>query len=1111
MTKILPPRLPRVFYRKRLIQKLLKYQDKKLVLILGQAAQGKSTLAALYLKSIEAMSIWINLGEEDSDHVSLCRLMIRSIRSSLAHADSPPLQSSFTKGMIFRKQEMCFGEWAEEICTALDQNTYIILDGLERLQEGSSSLLFLQEFLENLPGHIHLIGLTRKMPQLKLQALKMRQEYAVIANAELAFTVKETEAFCRELRVLDVSKEEVKAIHRITEGWVGGLIIWSEVLERTSGSARELLLEDVSHQFENEVFHYFDEEIFSRLSALEQEFLLKASIFSQSEPSFLNEMAGVVNAEDILQGLALKNLFVRVTYDAKRKVRLFCYHPLFRKFLQAKRDATMSEDKRCTLYARAAGISERRGDYEAAVGYYLEAKAYEQAASAVTKIGTILLRQGRGEDLKLLLKELPGPLVEDNPWLLLYLAQTTEGNDLSGNAPIIEKAYCLFESAGDLQGQLLSMAELLYTCTNRGYDSTPISILLKKGEKLLSSPGSLSYPFETMKLLIQLGFALMLRGSNPRMGSNACHDAYIIARGSGDTPHSILALTNAVFGLGMLGEFERAEDLNREIGEIMDRGSCSEFMVLNLCASMNIFLGKGDLENAKKTVDAACREAQKHGLTFLYAVALMYDLMFRKYVGEFSETEEIARHLLALAASLNNRFLHGQVHMWLGMARYFKGDLDSALPCVDEAEEILSDEASRGETQLHLIKLIRGLIHVRHGIQDRTEPDLHAAMEYFHTISSKGLSMDANLVMALLKWQQNDRDETARYLNAGLSLAEAQGYDHSFTLTKRDLARACALAIEVNTEPGTKIFAASLLMEKLAAEAVTELEWLSSHGSAFSRRKVWEMRKAIHHSLAPRLDIITLGGFQVLRDGKPIEEKDWERIQPKNLLKAVIARGCRGVTKDMLMEDLWPEVDTEAQEGSFRVTLFRLRKILEPDMSKEFGSSYIHIKDNLVGICGRRCAVDVLSLMTLIRKGEEEQKKGSVDKAMAFFEEARSLYRGDFLPDDLYASWAETERALVNKQGIGLLLKMARLYEVSLDQDNAVSCYEQCLHVDPLVEEAYRGLMKVYLRKGMINQALMVYKECEKALQKGLDMGPEKLTEDLHREIAKASSMHKKH
>jgi DNA-binding SARP family transcriptional activator len=92
-----------------------------------------------------------------------------------------------------------------------------------------------------------------------------------------------------------------------------------------------------------------------------------------------------------------------------------------------------------------------------------------------------------------------------------------------------------------------------------------------------------------------------------------------------------------------------------------------------------------------------------------------------------------------------------------------------------------------------------------------------------------------------------------------------------------------------------------------------------------------------------------------------VEEKEWEGRQPQLLLKAIIAHGLKGVPKDVLMEDLWPEASPDLTEKNFKVNLHRLRKVLEPAMDKTFGSSYVHLKANLVSLDPELCQVASMS------------------------------------------------------------------------------------------------------------------------------------------------------
>jgi ATP/maltotriose-dependent transcriptional regulator MalT len=85
--KITPPRLSAILPRPRLLERLKQDQDKKLTFILGQAAQGKTTLGVSYVQSSEIPSAWINLGPEDSDAVNFFYSLVWSLQRVLKDID----------------------------------------------------------------------------------------------------------------------------------------------------------------------------------------------------------------------------------------------------------------------------------------------------------------------------------------------------------------------------------------------------------------------------------------------------------------------------------------------------------------------------------------------------------------------------------------------------------------------------------------------------------------------------------------------------------------------------------------------------------------------------------------------------------------------------------------------------------------------------------------------------------------------------------------------------------------------------------------------------------------------------------------------------------------
>jgi DNA-binding SARP family transcriptional activator len=293
----------------------------------------------------------------------------------------------------------------------------------------------------------------------------------------------------------------------------------------------------------------------------------------------------------------------------------------------------------------------------------------------------------------------------------------------------------------------------------------------------------------------------------------------------------------------------------------------------------------------------------------------------------------------------------------------------------------------------------------------------------------------------------------------------------------------------------------TLLKTRLSSMAEEKLKELAIHSDPGIRKKVWEIRRAIHRSKVPRLRIETLGGFQVFRGDSSLEEKDWDRNQPKKLLKAIISHGNQRIPKEILMEDLWPEENPEAAERNFKTPLQRLRKSLEPAIHEEFGSSYVHLHDNFVILDHELCQVDVDLFLSLLKKGDEKEKEGDIKSALSFYDKAIEIYKGDFLPEELYAPWVDAKREELTGKYIEILNRLANLHERQGSLGKAIACHKKAIQADPLSDESCQRLMTLYYNRGMVNEALRAYEACRKALETGLNTNPDPTTTALYKKI----------
>jgi DNA-binding SARP family transcriptional activator len=276
---------------------------------------------------------------------------------------------------------------------------------------------------------------------------------------------------------------------------------------------------------------------------------------------------------------------------------------------------------------------------------------------------------------------------------------------------------------------------------------------------------------------------------------------------------------------------------------------------------------------------------------------------------------------------------------------------------------------------------------------------------------------------------------------------------------------------------------------------------LSEDAVSDTQEKILEVKRAIHRSRVPHLNIKTLGGFQLFRDETLVEESEWEANQPRLLLKAIIAHRSRGVPKDVLIEALWPEISPLSGERNFKVILHRLRRTLEPEMDKGLGSSYIHLKGNLIYLDEGLCHVDLDDFLSCCRRGEKKDQEGDTKSTITLYRQAIELYSGDFLPEDRYVPWVEAKREELQGRYVNLLFRVAELLEMRGNLKSATDYYRKVIQIDRSWEAAYQRLMLNYSSRGMRNAALKAYQDCLKALREELDTEPDTLTTSLYRKL----------
>jgi ATP/maltotriose-dependent transcriptional regulator MalT/DNA-binding SARP family transcriptional activator len=1102
LSKITPPQLTNTLPRPRLLNLFKKNTDKRLILILGQAAQGKSTLAASFLEQVPFPSAWVNLGPEESDPVNLFQALVRSLEQALSGGDWSSLVDFPSRTMGPRDPIGFYREWIRGLAGFISAPVYLALDGLDRLVSNSLAFSFLQVLLDESPPELRLVLSSRQTPPavFNYQPLKIQQQALVLNNEDLAFTRAEVRDFFSRTRKITLKAETLDKIQQATEGWIGGLILMAEILGRDLASDPDRFLGDgFLTRFRAEAFEYLGREIFDAQPPEVRDMLIRASLVPVVDPELLRRLTGGIDTEAVLREFAHRNLFVQGIYEPD-KGWVFRFHQLFREFLLNRFQETFSEEERTALYRRAASLLEKRGELEAAGTLYLQTSDFTALSRIIRRIGMDLFDQGRTEDLAKLLGALPEALLQEDPWLLLLLSLLCRWKESQQNVDRLPKCLALFEQAEDTRGTGLTCAYLIEAFMMLGAGWSSVAKYLEKAEGWIASPRSNSFPLEKAFLRLQVGLAYCLR-DNTRKGCQFLRDAALQARAFNQPIIEASALTHSLGALTFLGEFQQAQEVSQTLRELMQSIPEVEPQAWYLIEALWLpILFDGNGQEAREGITQAKKVVLENGILYLCLPLQFYELVILEFFGHHLEVQIKGRELIAFGNSLGYNFFGGLALDVMGTALYLAGHYQEARELLAQAEAAVSSDAGYSIGHLLGARLVLSLTDRHLGIEEAVVERLEAVLKYTGEIGHFLYHAQAHLALALVVWDRGEKSKATRHLQAGFQAANEKGFHYFPFINSQDTVRIGLLAFELEVTEAYDL-TRELLTNRYAEQATPELLKLVSHPSPRMRSLGSEMLRIIHHRQVPFLEIRTLGALEITRGGTSVGEESWDRLQPKRLLLALLSHPGGKVSKETLMDGLWPGEMTDKAENNFKVTLMRLRKSLETDIHPTFGSSYIHLHNNLVFLDPEFTRTDSDEFLKQVDKGNWKERAQDARGAMEEYGRALEYYRGDFLPLETSLSAVDRRRDELKKTFIETLLRLAKLSEKQGSLKKAAGHSRRVLEADPLQEEACQAFMRLCLTLGNYNEALRSFETLKKNLHQELKSQPDPQTQALYNQI----------
>jgi DNA-binding SARP family transcriptional activator len=1041
----------------------------RLTVLVADAGFGKSTLLASWSAGINAVSYSCATG--DRDLTRLWRRLVRALRRRLP--DLPGLWESAAAARgpasphsdQVRPQAMA-ELLGQALAQRLTRDLVLVLDDAH-LVSADPAASFVAGLVRHAPPLLHVVLATRGPLPVPVTRLRAQGQVLEMTGADLAFTTGEVATLLAEV-VGSGGAGLAGPIRRATGGWPMAVRLAVEAVRETPPEDRARRLADLAAG---------DSQLADLIRATYQQepgpvrrLLAVGALFERFAVG-LCEAVGVAGAGPRLTGLARRGLFVEPAAgdwgvpDAGHWYRL---HPLARRVITEQ--AALPAATVAGLHAAAAGWFAGHGMPHAALRSLAAAGDPDRVAGLLVGSGERLATTGHSRVVLDALGSLPAG------------HRGAELDRVAGHAYLFQGQWdealaCYTRAAGPagpLPAGLAWRIGLIHYL--RGEHDRALAAY-QRAE--LGGPAGR----DAALVLAWAAAAHWILGD-----AKICGELAAQALGMATEVDDPAALAAAHTVLSMLAAMEGGRRANaahyaKALEYAQRAGDILQLIRIHTNRASHS-LEEGAHATGLSELDAAIGLSDLYGYGGFSGLALANRALIRLRMGQLEEAQHDIETALAIFQDLGSRMAVYPLTL-LGHLRQLRGDQPGAQRAYEQALEHVERSGDRQAEVLALAGLARLLAE--------TDPARAESLAEQAVGRGEGLGyVEAQLAAARVALHRGRREAARRWARAAgaaaverrdrAGLAEAEELVAAATeepSQARELAgRAAARWAEIGDPIGqarTELVRAERLdpqAARVAAEAV------KLRMGAIGCRQLVARADALLVPAPPdarpvRVD--TLGAFRLVRAGAVLPTSAWRSRKARDVLKILLARRGRPVTREFLMEALWPGEPPQPLANRLHVAVSTLRSVLDPSRERPV-DAYVVTEDDAVRVRLDRLEVDVESFLADAAAGRELLRTGRAAEAATRLAQAESRYGGDFLEEDLYQDWTVPLREQARAAYLEVVTQLARQAEAAGEVDAAIRYRLRILEHDPYDEQAHLRLVSALAAAGRHGDARRYYR-----------------------------------
>lgn len=1071
-TKILlPRRRPELLSRQRLLDLLYDLLDYKLVIIAAPAGYGKTSLLVDAAHRLELPVCWFAIDPLDRDLQRFIAHIVVSIQQRF------PEFGLRSMAALHNNPDLSFGRLLtviiNEIYEQIREYFFLVLDDYHLVDNSPEVTNFVSQFIQQVSENCHVVITSRTLLSLPdLPLMIGRSQVGGLSFEELAFQPEEIQALVLQNHHQAITRTEAEAMVQETEGWITGLLLSTQALQHNNIKSRVARVSGVG------VYEYLAQQVLDQQPPAVRDFLLRSSLLEEFDAHLCEVVLGPPSYEDgwtwpaLINFIQRRNLFVQPVDHQGTWLR---YHHLFRDFLQS-RLMMKNPPEQQRILRRLAQVYREREDWERALDFYCRLKDLAAIADTLEQAGLSLLHDGRFRLLAKWLDTLPVEMLPARLFLLAlrgYVAYRL--GELERGLALLGQAEAAAQERHDQENLARALVWRAIALNN----ATRYHASVEEANKALEL-NNIDEELSTIKVeaLRVKGLGLLGLGKREEaIGYLQQSLAFCNRLSFGEEQKKGLLCMELGMVFEEVGKYNTALSYYQQsLAYFRSRasGTHQEAILLNNLGVLHH--GVGDYEQAISILEESLQQAEHNGDDRARALALasLGDL----YVDLDLTNAAHRLYLQALetAEKIDYRFLLFYLKLARARLARIEGDRTGAVKLLASAKQVAQQSDAGympGEYWLEVGHLARAENNFPEAISNYTQ-----ALDIFTKGDQHVEVAQTNFYLAMSHYGRGDKDQAQETLEKSLGqIAKLENW-HSLAKIARKAKR---FLHDVQVKPVTA---------HLLAELIKSIADFEKRIPAWRRRLRQEFLNLV--VLPPELSIQALGETKVVFNGIILTNSDWQVKKARDLFFYLLAHPD-GKSKEALGDVFWPDTSSSQAKLQFKNTMYRLRRALLSDViildeqteRYKFNRSLDYEYD--VETFEKRLAIAQLEIDPI--------------KQIKAYEEALSVYGGDYLPD-VDDVWPLADRARLQLSYFEAMLELAELHFQTKNYEPVLEQCRMALSIDPCLEEAHRLAMRAYAALGNRAAVVRQFEQCRLNLITEVNTVPSAQTERLYKQLA---------